>query len=408
MAVRDVAGAANGILPSSAGDLDMRVAILTTYAASKKEPLAELLQRLHAAFISAGLGEPRLDFTFADAMVPGFVSAVDRAVRRYPQLARFETTASALPGTIPPVRQLTNRAGTPGHQETAGIDDLVALAAGVPRSFPFHSVTLALGSPAFGEGPAIGVGAGISPGVIIGDCWWVSGRQRSLMALTIVDADPAERQLPPLPASVAAVLAACGRAAETTQMPIAEGGPAVAGPGGLAPPEPEAARAIAAVVTAYRSRLAEVVARANLPHDLPPGREALAATPLGQSAGPMKPALARAFKAMGYSCKGSSGTFTLRRRTAANRTVELELDVGTWSRSVTPMYEVQGVGFTARLSLPVAPRATDVRQYPIGNPERWQQIVDNLAALVAELDRTFVPEIEAASSPAPAWYRPAS
>jgi hypothetical protein len=38
-------------------------------------------------------------------------------------------------------------------------------------------------------------------------------------------------------------------------------------------------------------------------------------------------------------------------------------------------------------------------QFPIGSPERWRQIVDNLAALVAALDRSFVPEIEAISGP---------
>jgi hypothetical protein len=243
--------------------------------------------------------------------------------------------------------------------------------------------------------------------VLVADNWWVNGRQRSLTALTVVDADPAHRDLPPHPGPVAAVLAACGKTTATTQIPIADGAPAGA-PHQLATPAPEAARAIGEVVTAYRSRLPEIVARANLPHDLPSGREALATRELGQAVGPMKPALVSAFKPMGYSCKGGSGTFTLRRRTAANLTVELELDVGTWSRNVTPMYEVQGVGFAARLALPVAPRATDTRQYPIGGPDRWQQIVDNLAALVAELDRTFVPEVEAASGPAPAWYRPAS
>jgi hypothetical protein len=59
------------------------------------------------------------------------------------------------------------------------------------------------------------------------------------------------------------------------------------------------------------------------------------------------------------------------------------------------------------LPLSEAPRAL-AGQYPIGGPERWQQIVDNLAALVAELDRSFVPAIEAAAGPSPEWYRPAS
>jgi len=58
--------------------------------------------------------------------------------------------------------------------------------------------------------------------------------------------------------------------------------------------------------------------------------------------------------------------------------------------------------------VPVARRALVGGQYPIGGPERWRQIVDNLAALVAELDRSFVPAIEAISGPAPDWYRPES
>jgi hypothetical protein len=45
-------------------------------------------------------------------------------------------------------------------------------------------------------------------------------------------------------------------------------------------------------------------------------------------------------------------------------------------------------------------------QFPIGGPDRWRRIVDNLAVLVAELDRGFVPEIEAASGRSPEWYRP--
>ena len=36
----------------------MRVALLTTFAASKKEPLAAMMDRIHKAFLDAGLGEP--------------------------------------------------------------------------------------------------------------------------------------------------------------------------------------------------------------------------------------------------------------------------------------------------------------------------------------------------------------
>lgn len=49
-----------------------------------------------------------------------------------------------------------------------------------------------------------------------------------------------------------------------------------------------------------------------------------------------------------------------------------------------------------------------IDQFPIGGPERWCKIVDNLAVLVAELDRGFAPAVEAVSGPAPDWYRPHS
>jgi hypothetical protein len=81
------------------------------------------------------------------------------------------------------------------------------------------------------------------------------------------------------------------------------------------------------------------------------------------------------------------------------------LDVGTWSRSVTFMFHVRGPRFTATLVPPVTVR-DDARQYPIGNTANWEQIVANIAAIVDELERTFVAEIEAAVDPAPAWFDP--
>jgi hypothetical protein len=114
---------------------------------------------------------------------------------------------------------------------------------------------------------------------------------------------------------------------------------------------------------------------------------------------------------MGYDCRSeSAGSFTLRRRTPNNLTAEIYLDVGTWSNSVTAIFRIhgliEGIGFKGTLLLPVARRAMSGAQYPIGDAERWQKIVENLAATVAELDRTFVPEVEAISGPSPGWYKP--
>ena len=109
---------------------------------------------------------------------------------------------------------------------------------------------------------------------------------------------------------------------------------------------------------------------------------------------------------MGYSCRGGSGEFHLTRRTSGNLTIELYLDVGTWSHNVTAIFLIQAAGLRASLRIPVSPQ--DGGQYPIGDAAQWQKIVENLAAMVRELDHSLVPEIEQAAGPSPAWYQPTS
>ncbi len=67
---------------------------------------------------------------------------------------------------------------------------------------------------------------------------------------------------------------------------------------------------------------------------------------------------------------------------------------------------VQGAGFRASLAIQVTPQDAAGRRYPIGGDVQWRKIVENLAAMVRELDRSFVPEIEEAAGPSPAWYQP--
>src|SRR5262249_12925748 len=85
-----------------------------------------------------------------------------------------------------------------------------------------------------------------------------------------------------------------------------------------------------------------------------------------------------------------------RRRRARRRYVEPVADVHV---------HVYGPGFTATLMPPVTLRG-DGRQYPIGNTANWARIVANIAAIVDELDRTFVAEIDEAAGQAPEWFDP--
>lgn len=162
---------------------------------------------------------------------------------------------------------------------------------------------------------------------------------------------------------------------------------------------PEKVEAVKAIEADYRARIGELVAAVAMPHRLPPAAEARDA---GVLAGPRKPALEAAFKPMGYSCGGGSGEFHLPWRTEQSLTVELYFDVGTRSHSVSASYLVKDAGFQASVGVPVAPKVFG--QYPIGDAERWQRIVENLAAMVRELERSFVPAVEQAAGPSPAWY----
>jgi len=323
----------------------MRVALLTTFAASRKEPLVAMMNRVHHALLGTDLGEPSIRFNFGDALVPGFTSSVDRVLRRYPDLRRFVTEADPAPG-IRGARRLSNGPLSAAADEPLPYETLQSIAAGVPRSFPFHSVMIHFFLKAFGTiGSSSPRTAEMLPGVLLSDSWWVNGRIRSLSACAVIEVESSAMKLPPLPAPVAAVFAACGKVTRTIQAPLPDTVEAAQAvpvrlPGGalMASANPSAAQAVQAVVVEYRARMPEIVRLAALPHDLPPQGPALQSS-LGMTAGPRKPALERSFKPMGYSCKGGSGTFTLRRRSAANLTLNCRSTSGPGATSCLPCSE---------------------------------------------------------------------
>jgi hypothetical protein len=72
----------------------MRIALLTTFAASRKEPLGRDARPGAPGFPRRGPDEPAVRFAFGDTPVHGSTSAVDRALKRHPELARFVTEAA--------------------------------------------------------------------------------------------------------------------------------------------------------------------------------------------------------------------------------------------------------------------------------------------------------------------------
>lgn len=397
----------------------MHVLLALTFKAAKTEPLAALLARVAAAFREAGITDPAVKFSLSESPVAGGVSSVDRALKRWPDMAAYVDEAPSLFPGMPPVRSLTSSA--PGAPAIS-LGQLAEIAAGVPKSFPFHSVSITLSAPGFDTSPDH-LASQTEPGFTILDTWWATGRRRALTAQFVVQASVDKKCLPPLPEHVAAIAGALG-SYKTVQMPLAVNAAAMsamASATATAQPEPsrdavltaEASTRIAEVVRRHRETFAETVKRAALPHDLPSAQEATRAAWASRAerkpAGAKKGALQKAFKSLGYEVTSGTGTFTLRRRTAGNLCVEVHLDVGTWSRQLTASYRILGLGFAARHPLAISAHdGAQLASYPIVDADQWRKLVENLAALVAEIDKTFPIEIEAAAGPSPAWFEPAA
>jgi len=210
----------------------MHVAVFSIFAASKAEALAVTLERVHAAFVAAGFGEPAVRFTLTDhfattqtAIIQEItgskrVSSIARVLKRFPEFEQFAwATAVTAPGPAA-IRMLSNL--TPaGTLEPVDFSALLEITRGVPKSFPFHKALLHFAAAGFSDGPEmpavldrttisqlmragvdIGAGHPTTAGISVQDAWWVNGRQRSMAALRIVEADPSSKKFPAPPAAV--------------------------------------------------------------------------------------------------------------------------------------------------------------------------------------------------------------
>ena len=199
----------------------MLVAVFTTFASSRKQPLGDVVERVHAAFVATGFGERTIRFSTSDppdspeisaitaAMGTKRVSSIGRILKRWPELAPFVRLAGAAG------RQLRMMSNLSDGGAVTPIDFVILkeIAQGVPRSFPCHRMTLHFQAAGFSDGlelPATADPRGIamlaragvdvfaghptSAGISVTDSWWVNGRQRSLAALRLVEADPAAKK----------------------------------------------------------------------------------------------------------------------------------------------------------------------------------------------------------------------
>ncbi len=380
----------------------MKLFVRQEYRASRKEPFGAMLRRIYEGLGQGGV-PVQYRFNFADHMVQGMVSSVARAVKKFPYLAPLVTTEP-----LPPILRVkeTDRMGPPairGDATSLEFAQLAEIADGLPRSLPFRLADVRFYTDEFGKAPATVdtersaddplLRGHFNTGIRASDTWWVNGRNRHLGAAFVVEVAERSRKVPLPAGALGAFLATLGKARTVAQFPIQEtdGGEKVVVKGkSQAPPE------LVALAERLRERMPELIAAAQMPHAIESARAEHAMSPL-------KPALEKHFKPMGYATKGGSGIFTMRRRTAGNHVVEVSLDVGTWSRHLTGHFHVYLPDFQIRLPMP-ASADLNAMQCDIGDAERWEKLVENMAAFTAHLDREVVPEVEKVAGPAPEWF----
>lgn len=347
-----------------------------SFTIDKRESTGALVRRVQREFMRHHL-TPGVRFQLADPPMASGHSAIDEAVSRFPDAARCRTHLPFQPPALE------------GTTAELPFEVLVAIVDGMPRSLPFAVATVRFVADAFGDPEDAGVLAD-ALGLVITDMAWAGGRKRTMTSTGALRTQRSPEQLPELPEPLPAIVAALRPATRTY------------GPGAV-PIAPSSSRAaIGEVVTRFSQRERELVAQAELPHDLPARADSFG-RPMADAAPALKAELERGFAPLGYTCSGGPRRFALRRRAATNHVLELEVEVGRWNRMVTATYAVLGPDLRAALAVP-ATAAEGAHQYPVADAAQWARIVANYAAFVTHLERTFVPAVVAVAGPAPDWY----
>jgi hypothetical protein len=407
----------------------MYAAIFTEIKADWREPYADLVERIQNACERGEMLRPKLGFYLSDSPLAKF-SSVERVVKRHPELSIFVRDETGPNGAA--TSTLTSFAMAIESMESLRPAVLKSIVSGIPKAYPFWEATFEffprsgassiLLSPYESTRSPVQLGQFASrvplalsrsvrqkgtlfaPSLFVSDSWGRSHRNRSAIAITVQDIKLTENARKHSQESLRSISSVCGKLLKPTIIPLLR----LETPAEFetARPTEQYLKVVADLIDDIEGNKERLVRQAKLPHDLPSAIMARKDTPAVLSSGAKRPDLISVFRPLGYSCKGGRGEFWLRKRTAKGLVLELYLDVGTWSDSLTAVYHVFGLGFRASLRLPLSMQELSCRQYPIGDLTRWRQLVENLAALVIELEQTLIPTFDAISEPLPTWFEP--
>ena len=126
-----------------------------------------------------------------------------------------------------------------------------------------------------------------------------------------------------------------------------------------------------------------------LPHELPGGIE-LGWPPRRGPGGSTRPALDAVFRKLGYR--------SLRKKTARNNRIELDVDIGPISKQASFFLLMQGFNWSYGMGLGVSgkPEGND---YPILDQDQWRMVCENVAAVADHIGENGLCTIGAGLSP---------
>jgi hypothetical protein len=116
--------------------------------------------------------------------------------------------------------------------------------------------------------------------------------------------------------------------------------------------------------------------------------------------GKIRAVIADTFKANGWKRATEripTGSHRLWKQTPGGRRLELAFDTGSWSRHVVCTLGLLSERGAARIPIPADPSLR--MQYMTPNPQVFIGVLENMRMVVAELERTWVVEMEAAIGP---------
>jgi hypothetical protein len=364
----------------------------------------ELFERVLAALSSEARQRGRM--LIEDG--PRSVSAIDRAIKRYPELERYRLASCRSDGITGQILSSIDV-----HHVTAkpcgfvSPETLMELVRGFPRSYPFWQAdfffTTGLPWQATSEPERLlpaaetwNLFAEPIPRLAFRLNWRPSGYRAAVHAVrSLGDAAMFDRALPPLADAATTCLATFGKPRTGLMLRRTDDESALL--------VPITAR-LSALHEEWSDRSTREMATLALPHALPVNGTGTQYYPLMLS---HKASLLAAFQPRGYrysSANSGNGSFELHKRTPNRNRIAICFDVGTTSRRYSGDISVRGIRGFCCAPLPAHPEQASYSSYDVGSDDAWQKIVENLAVLTDHLEQVFVPEVDDVLGQTPDWY----